>query len=235
MTLVAVRKEGEEGVNTQGVRATMGLLRRLKGSVSGRQGEQPSSPPTTGPEPLPAKRDDSWYVPNDGNKTRFVGEGGIPRLHLIRYRDSGGELVLRLCEDATGLLVGPTDMRLPPAGIYVSQLRGEAYYQDACRVGDFSPGAPVRLVREPENPHDLNAVAVYDRTGQQRAAYVNKQMARRLAKLLDAGEPLQAVSIRGMAAGTRCDQIAVLAARPEVLARLLEPRPRHLPPPAHER
>lgn len=33
-------------------------------------------------------------------------------LHLIGYRDTGGEQVLHLCEDATGLPVGPTDHRL---------------------------------------------------------------------------------------------------------------------------
>lgn len=133
---------------------------------------------------------------------------------MIEYRDSGGELVLRLCEDSTGLLIGPTDRRLAKAGIYVSQLRGEAYHQQACKQGDFTPGATVRLVREPDNPHDPKAVAVYDATRRHMAAYVNKQKAAALAKLLDAGKPIEAISLRGTAGGQPCDQIAAARTAP---------------------
>jgi hypothetical protein len=181
--------------------------------------------------------DGSWYVPQDGDAGRFVAPaGGMPPLHLIEYRDSGGEQVLRLCEDATGLLVGPTDRRLVRAGIFVSQLRGETYHKSACRRGDFSPGTPVRLRQEPNNEYDPFAVAVTaDENGAAVAAYVNKQKARAMSKLLDQGTELAAVSLRGTGAGTACEQIAVLAARPDVLAHLLSPRPRHLPRSAHQR
>jgi hypothetical protein len=161
--------------------------------------------------------DNSWYVPHDGDPDRFVGSNGVVPLHLIRYRDTSGELVLRLCEDTTGLLVGRSDRRLPRAGIYVSQLRGEAYHRAACKAGDFRPGASVRLVREPENEFDPNAVSVYDATGQHLAAYVNKQKARMLSRLIDAGKPVEAVSIRGTGPGRPCDQVAVLAAAPDIL------------------
>lgn len=104
---------------------------------------------------------DRWYVPTGGDPRRFVpGADGLPPLHLIRYRDASGEVVLRLCEDSTGLLVGPTDRRLFVAGVYSYQLRGEAHHRRVCKVGDFSPGAPVLLVRQPDNPHDSNAIAV---------------------------------------------------------------------------
>ena len=178
--------------------------------------------------------DRGWYIPQDSDQDRFVGSDGIVPLHLIRYRDMSGELVLRLCEDTTGLLVSPSDRRLPRAGIYLSQLRGEAYHQSACRAGDFRPGASVRLVREPDNEFDPNAIGVYDGTGQHLAAYVNKQKARMLTRLIDAGKPVQAVSIRGTGPGRPCDQVAVLAAAPDVLLSLLEPRPADLPTPAHK-
>ena len=166
----------------------------------------------------------------------MAADGGMPTLHLIRYRDSSGESVLRLCEDSTGLLVGPTDRRLAAAGIYVSNLQGEAYYKAACKAGDFSPGTTVRLKREPENPHDSFAVAVTaDDDDAKVAAYVNKQKARTLSKLLDSGVELRAVSLRGTGQYTPCQQIAILAARPDVVAHLLSPRPRGLPRPAHER
>lgn len=181
-------------------------------------------------EVLEDTANERWYVPHDGDPGRFVGADGRPALHLIVYQD-----VLRLCEDTTGLLIGPTDRRLPKAGIYVSNLRGTAYHQRACRAGDFSPGARLRLVPEPGNPHDRHAVAVYDVTGQHLAAYVNKQKARLIAQLLAAGTELEIISLRGTAAGRGCDQVAILAAAPAIVARLLQPRPSNLPIPAHLR
>lgn len=182
-------------------------------------------------------REGSWYAERDGDAARFAAsDGGMPPLHLIRYRDSSGETVLRLCEDSTGLLVGPTDRRLAPAGIYVSNLQGESYHKAACMAGDFSPYAPVRLKREPDNPHDPFAVAVTaDDNDAKVAAYVNKQKARTLSKLLDSGAELHAVSLRGTGRHEPCEQIAILAARPDVVAHLVSARPRGLPTPAHER
>jgi hypothetical protein len=211
----------------------MGWLSRLLGADDRK--------PTTGfpvqsPPPCDYEDDgDSWYVPAGKDESRFVGPDGMPTLRLIKYRDSGAENVLRLCEDSTGLLVGPSDVRLPKIGIYVSQLRGEYYHQAACKAGNFAPGSPVRLVPEPTNEHDPHAVAVYDARGRNLAAYLNKQKARQVGKLLAAGEQLEAISVRGTGAGTPCEQIAVLAARPAILRRLLDPRPSHLPKPAHLR
>lgn len=216
----------------------MGLLRNLfRSASSSRPASADAGPPAQQSRSgsAPDEGDSSWYVPADAAADRFLAADGLPALHLVPYRDSGGEDVLRLVEDATGLLVSPTHRALAMAGIYVSQLRGEIYNEAACRGGDFSPGARVRLVREPSNPHDLNAVAVFDSTGRHKAAYVNKQKARALTKLLDAGTALEAVSVRGTSAGRNCPQVAVLAAAPPVLARLLEPRPLRLPVPAHLR
>lgn len=204
------------------------------------QGVGGRGPVRSAPE-VPAPRlgvppEDRWYVPVDGNLTRFIlPDGGMPLLHLIRYR-SGGETVLRLCEDSTGLLIGPTDRRLASAGIYVSNLRGESYHRTACRRGDFSPGTPVRLKREPDNEHDPFAVAVTDDSeGAPVAAYVNKQKARTLAKLLDGGAELVAISLRGTTSGVAGEQISILVAAPDVVKHLLSTRPRHLPRPAHQR
>lgn len=177
--------------------------------------------------------DPRWYVDHDGDHSRFLGPDGLPALHLITYTDTHGETVLRLCEDTTGLLIGPTDRRLPTAGIYVSQLRGEAYHQIACRAGDFTPGHPVMLMREPTNAYDKNAIAVFDATATHLAAYVNKQKARMLARLLDAGHPLRAISIRGTPASIDCEQVAILAATPSVVDLLMRTRPSSLPTPAH--
>lgn len=224
----------------------MGLLRRLfsrddnSSDVATRRHASQlltrrSSGPVCDGDLQAGARAESWYVPSDAPSARFLGPDGLPTLRLIPYQDAAGERVLRLIEDDTGLLVGPTHRGLLNAGVYVSQLRGESYHEASCRRGNFTPGARVRLFREPDNPHDQNAVAVYDATGRHMAAYVNKQKARALARLLDGGTIIEAVSLRGTAAGKPCEQVAIAAAEPPVLARLLSPRPSHLPPPAHER
>ncbi|WP_179855078.1 HIRAN domain-containing protein [Paractinoplanes atraurantiacus] len=215
----------------------MGLLdaiRRRRSSPPAADTSDTPEPPrrTVAAPPVQRTREDSCYVPADVDATRFIGADGLPTLHLISYRDTGGEKVLRLCEDATGLLVGPSHRRLAHAGIYMSQLRGEAYHEQACKSGDFQPGTLVKLVREPDNAYDPNAVAVYDKTGRHLAAYLNKQKARMVAKLLDTGVDLRAISIRGTGPNQPCTQIAILTAEPRILARLTEPRPNHLPAPA---
>jgi hypothetical protein len=208
----------------------MGLFKGFKDIW--REAEQQRASAATA---APATKADRWYVPIDGDNDRFVGADGYPPLHLIGYRDTGGEQVLRLCEDSTGLLVSPSDRRLGRIGIYVAQLRGEYYHRGACTAGDFSPGATVRLVREPDNEFDPNAVAVYAATGDRAAAYLPKLKARALAKLLDAEETPEAISIRGTSARRVCPDIAILAARPDVLARLRQRQPSSLPRPAYLR
>jgi hypothetical protein len=181
---------------------------------------------------VPEEADGGWYVPPGGD--HFLGPDGGPLLHLVADRDSGGASVLRLCADATGLPVGFGDGRLAGAGVYVSQLRGQAYHRMGCTDGDFHPGARVALVREPDNEFDPDAVAVYDDTGRHLAGYVDNQKARLLSRLIDSGAPVEAVSVRGTGPGRPCDQVVVLAASPGVLRRLLEARPAGLPPPAGE-
>lgn len=192
---------------------------------------RPASRPAAPPD-LDDENDHRWYAAPDGNAQRFIGEDGFPTLHLIRY-GQGEDMVLRFCEDSTGLLVGPTDRRLLPAGLLVSNLRGGRYYERDCRVGDFAPGAEVRLVPEPDNPHDSQAVAVFDRTGRYRAGYVNKQKARAYLKRLAAGDALVAISLRGAGAGVDTGVVSILAATPDVLAHVRAPRPPRFPAPVY--
>ncbi|MER5504196.1 HIRAN domain-containing protein [Streptomyces sp. NPDC002766] len=165
------------------------------------------------------------YVPSEGPADRFVPPpGGLHRLHLVEYQ--GG---LRLCEDATGLLVGPTDRRLQGAGIYVANLRGVAYYQAAAEQADLRPGQPLRLAPEPDNPHDAYAVAVFPNRGNGPIGYVNKQKARVWSRVIAEGAQFSAVSLRGTGPGVKCEAVAVLAAEPRVVAHLLSPRLSSLP------
>src|SRR5690606_3783663 len=79
--------------------------------------------------------------------------------------------------------------------------RGTGYYEAAVKTGRFTPGAPVTLVRESDNEHDQHAIAVYAHRARNKAGYVPKGLAKRLAPLLDVGTDLVAVSVRGSGAG----------------------------------
>jgi hypothetical protein len=183
------------------------------------------------PHDLDDENNHRWYATPDGNAKRFIGADGLPTVHLIKY--GNGEMVLRFCEDSIGLLVGPTDRRMLSAGLLVSNLRGGRYYERDCRAGYFRPDAEVRLVPEPDNPHDDRAVAVFDRTGRYRAGYVNKQKARAYLKRIAAGERLVAISLRGSGPGVDTGVVSILAAAPDVVAHVRGPRPPGSPPPVY--
>ncbi len=102
----------------------MGLLRRLfsrddnsSDVATTRHASQLSTRRSSGPvcdgDLQAGARAESWYVPSDAPSARFLGPDGLPTLRLIPYQDAAGERVLRLIEDDTGLLVGPTHRMTP--------------------------------------------------------------------------------------------------------------------------
>jgi hypothetical protein len=61
--------------------------------------------------------------------------------------------------------------------VRVVKLAGSSYRADALQDDGFSPGRRLALVREPENEHDPNAVAVYDAERRMQAGYVPAEVA----------------------------------------------------------
>ena len=120
---------------------------------------------------------------------------GLPDARLEREQD-------RLLVTTSLGWVNPRSRTAYRAGLHSFALAGASHHQAAVKAGRFTPGSAVRLVREPDNPHDANAIAVYAGTGRRLAGYVPKGHARRLAALLDAGTDLVAVTVRGCAAGS---------------------------------
>lgn len=90
------------------------------------------------------------------------------------------------------------DPRLSEAGAHVIRVAGTSYRPDEVLDPGFEPGKPLLLVREPDNPHDPNAIAVWneDRTAQ--AGYVPADVAVHLAGL----EDLRALSLWEWRSGT---------------------------------
>ncbi|MPV50133.1 hypothetical protein GCG21_08965 [Pseudactinotalea sp. HY160] len=188
--------------------------------------EEPSAPqvrlitrieqrPRTGPTPPERRRTvyTSEYLPREqeADVIQFNQDGAI-NLRLQPVRD------LWVLTAPGGQWINPSSPALRRAGITVFKLRGAAHYAAAATAGDFSPGAPVRLVHEPNNEHDPNAIAVWAARGTGPAGYVNKQNAARLVKMIDAGQTLEAISVRGALAGEDGVTITILVTSPDTLA-----------------
>jgi HIRAN domain len=61
--------------------------------------------------------------------------------------------------------------------VRVVKLAGVSYRADALQDDAFAPGKRLALVREPENEHDSNAIAVYDAGRRLQAGYVPADVA----------------------------------------------------------
>ena len=131
-------------------------------------------------------------------EVRALGPGpdGLPDARLERVRD------LLLVVTPHGWINPRSRTAASRAGLWSFALRGGGYHASALKRGDFRPGAEVRLVREPDNPHDPNAIAVYAAGARDPSGYVPRGYAKRLAKLIDGGADLVALSVRGPGRGS---------------------------------
>jgi len=94
--------------------------------------------------------------------------------------------------------------------LYASYARGSDHYRSAYRTADLRKGRWVDLVREPENPHDRNAVVMCAPGSRAPFAYVQKGRAAAVARRMDAGEDIAGVSMRGLGRGRHDDTTFVL-------------------------
>ena len=68
-------------------------------------------------------------------------------------------------------------MRWDDPRVRVVKLAGASYRLDALQDDAFAPGRRLALVREPENEHDPNAVAVWDADRRRQGGYVPAEIA----------------------------------------------------------
>lgn len=108
-------------------------------------------------------------------------------------------------------LLNPRSVHAYKIGLFSFQIRGTYHYPGSVKGGDFSPGAEAILRREPSNPYDANAIAVYAGNATKRAGYVNKQRAGRLAPIIDSGVDIAAISLRGDGIGQESVVPTILA------------------------
>ncbi|MGM7671909.1 HIRAN domain-containing protein [Microbacterium sp. A93] len=184
----------------------MGFLDSIRALLGGKPPAptSPSKPTKTRvtfrAEVVSEPRESAYLAQEDHARLLQPNADGLAPVHLVRRGRA-----LWLAEDTTGKLINVDNRSLRRLGVWGVKVRGTSYYKGKPRLGD------AHLVREPDNPHDPNAVAIH--VNGQIIGHYNKGMASGLAKLVDAGEPLEATVIA-------TDPAKVLAARPEVLAHL---------------
>lgn len=170
---------------------------------------QPEIPRTT-------IRHSEYLTPEQEKELLTTNDNGIPNLVLHRER---GQIVMRI--EGRGL-VNPHSRTLWRKDIFSFSVRGSGHYHRANRLADTRPGVPIILSREPDNPHDKNAVSIYSGFSVDAGlvGYVNKQNAARLAPKLDAGEDWVGMFIDGDPTGHQERVPRVLITRRAIMSEI---------------
>jgi HIRAN domain-containing protein len=98
--------------------------------------------------------------------------GSSSRSERLRIWLERGESGYWLRDAATG-----EAMRWDDPRVRVVKLAGASYRLEALQDDGFAPGRRLSLVREPENEHDPNAVAIWDGDRRVQAGYVPAEVA----------------------------------------------------------
>jgi HIRAN domain len=160
---------------------------------------------------------EQYMTPEVESAALAPGPYGFPNAWMERVQD-------RLLVVTPSGWVNPRSRFQYKAGLHSFIVRGVGHHRAAAKAGDFTPGAVVTLVREPDNPYDRDAVAVYAREAQHLAGYVPRGFAPRLARRIDSGADLVAVSTRGAGPGVESVSPQVLVCVRPLWEHLNRPR-----------
>ena len=104
------------------------------------------------------------------------------------YPDDGGIVWVagyHVVDPATGRFLARDAPALADAGLHVAGAAGAGrHHADALQSDAVAPGRPLELRRDPENPHDPNAIAVHAPGGEQ-VGWVPRELAAEIAPELD--------------------------------------------------
>ena len=116
------------------------------------------------------------------------------------YPDDGGEVWVagyQLIDPDSGRYLARDAPELAAQGLHVVAVAGAgAHHADALATDAVAPGRRLELRRDPDNPHDANAIAVHPAGEDEQVGWVPRELAAELAAQLDAGEPWSALVLR---------------------------------------
>lgn len=141
---------------------------------------------------------------------------GAPDPLPVKLKRHQGDLWL--ADRKRGKLIAPGNRRLQSLGLYSLNLRGWKNYEARIRRALLRPADEVELIREPSNPYDANAVYVSAPKAPGVLGYINKGLAKRVTKLLEAGTVLEARVLRCPPSSF---QFSVVFGSPEKMSDLL--------------
>jgi hypothetical protein len=120
------------------------------------------------------------------------------------YPDDGGQVWLAGYTPvaADGRYLGRDDPELRERGLRIASVAGAArHHADVLESGAAALGKHLILRRDPDNPHDPNAIEVL--AGGRQIGWVPRELAAELAPEMDAGHPWSAVVLREQRASPR--------------------------------
>ena len=121
--------------------------------------------------------DERYWYPDDGSIVWIVG--------------------YQLVDRASGRYLGRDAPELAERGLRVCGVAGAAQHHGEALASEVAaPGSPLRLRRDPGNPHDPNAIAVDTADGSGQLGWVPRELAAEVAPDIDAGRPYAAVVLR---------------------------------------
>jgi len=128
----------------------------------------------------------------------------VEREERYWYPDEGGIVWLAGFQPVApdGRYLGREAPELAAAGLRIAGVAGAARHHGEALASDAAePGRPLELRRDPDNPHDPNAIAVH--AGGEQVGWVPRAIAEEIAPALDAGEPFSALVLREQRASPR--------------------------------
>jgi shikimate dehydrogenase len=135
---------------------------------------------------------------------RAAGGAELVRVDVVHeerywYPDDGGVVWLAgysIVDPDSGRFLARDDPTLVARGLLVAGVAGAGqHHAEALETEDVAPGRPLDLRRDPDNPHDPNAIAVHASGGEQ-VGWVPRELAEELAPELDAGRQVSVVVLR---------------------------------------
>ena len=116
------------------------------------------------------------------------------------YPDDGGEVWVagyQLVDPESGRYLARDAPELAARGLRVAGVAGAgAHHAEALATDAVAPGGALELRRDPDNPHDPNAIQVHPAGGGDQVGWVPRELASELAPELDAGRPWSALVLR---------------------------------------
>jgi single-stranded-DNA-specific exonuclease len=121
------------------------------------------------------------------------------RTHAASPDAPAADLVDELFGRAEEIIARGEYAGIADAESFFTKLAGVSFEGRQAVVGRLAAGTPLRPARQPDNPHDPNACALFDPMGDQ-VGFFNRRLAAALAPALDAGLELD-VEVTGVTGG----------------------------------